>query len=154
TPRFVLGTGKSLNIRPPVDAATQAFDDLRCEINARFGLADPDDPRRAREIAHPDHELKIAAEALRWGEKPQEDIRLLIDAVLSLRAAQGLIRSRSVVIEQVSDLGMQVSREGHNDVTVSEPQSGQRWRMKGGRYVREFDAAGAVEAAASRRAGE
>ncbi|MDL4071130.1 relaxase/mobilization nuclease domain-containing protein, partial [Enterobacter hormaechei subsp. xiangfangensis] len=151
TPRVELGTGKSLNIRPPGDAAKQAFDDLRSEINARYGLADPDDPRRAREIAQPDHELKIAAEALRRGEKPQEDIRLLIDAVLSQRAAQGLIRSRSDVIEQVSDLGMQVTREGKNYITVSDPQSGQRWRMKGGLYEREFDAAGAVEAAASRR---
>ena len=132
TPRVELGTGKSLNIRPPGDAAKQAFDDLRSEINARYGLADPDDPRRAREIAQPDHELKIAAEALRRGEKPQEDVRLLIDAVfLSQRAAQGLIRSRSDVIEQVSDLGMQVTREGKNYITVSDPQSGQRWRMKG-----------------------
>ncbi|MEF9334704.1 relaxase/mobilization nuclease domain-containing protein, partial [Escherichia coli] len=151
TPRVELSTGKSLNIRPPGDAAKQAFDDLRSEINARYGLADPDDPRRAREIAQPDHELKIAAEALRRGEKPQEDVRLLIDAVLSQRAAQGLIRSRSDVIEQVSDLGMQVTREGKNYITVSDPQSGQRWRMKGGLYEREFDAAGAIEAAASRR---
>ncbi|MDS0002977.1 hypothetical protein KC310_25555, partial [Enterobacter hormaechei subsp. xiangfangensis] len=79
-------------------------------INARYGMADPDDPGRAREIALPDHDLKIAAEALIRGEKPQVDIRLLIDAVLSQRAAHGLIRSRSDFIEQVSDLGMQVTR--------------------------------------------
>ena len=151
TPRVELSTGKSLNIRPPGDAAKQAFDDLRSEINARYGLADPDDPRRTREVAQPDHELKIAAEALRRGEKPQEDVRLLIDAVLSQRAAQGLIRSRGDVIDQVSDLGMEVTREGKNYITVSDPQSGQRWRMKGGLYEREFDAAGAIEAAASRR---
>lgn len=151
TPRVELGTGKSLNIRPPGDAAKQAFDDLRSEINARYGLADPDDPRRTREIAQPDHELKIAAEALRRGEKPKKDVRVLIDAVLSQRAAQGLIRSRSDVIDQVSDLGMEVTREGKNYITVSDPQSGQRWRLKGGLYEREFDAAGAIEAAASRR---
>ncbi|MDS0002976.1 hypothetical protein KC310_25550, partial [Enterobacter hormaechei subsp. xiangfangensis] len=45
---------------------------------------------------------------------------------------------------------MQVTREGKNYITVSDPQCGQRWRMKGGLYEREFDAAGAVEAAASR----
>lgn len=151
TPRVELGTGKSLNIRPPGDAAKQAFDDLRSEINARHGLADPDDPRRTREISQPDHELKAAAEALRRGEKPQEDVRVLIDAVLSQRASQGLIRSRSDVIDQVSDLGMEVTREGKNYITVSDPQSGQRWRMKGGLYEREFDAAGTIEAAASRR---
>lgn len=151
TPRVELGTGKSLNIRPPGDAAKQAFDDLRSEINARYGLADPDDPRRTREISQPDHELKAAAESLRRGEKPQDDVRVLIDAVLSQRASQGLIRSRSDVIDQVSDLGMEVTREGKNYITVSDPQSGQRWRMKGGLYEREFDAAGAIEAATSRR---
>ncbi|MDS0002967.1 hypothetical protein KC310_25470, partial [Enterobacter hormaechei subsp. xiangfangensis] len=56
-PRVGLGTGKSPNIRPPGEAANQAFDDLLSEINAMYGLAEPDDPRRAGEIAQPDHEL-------------------------------------------------------------------------------------------------
>jgi len=151
TPRVELGTGKSLNIRPPGDQAKAAFDDLRSEINARHGLADPDDPSRRRDIAQPDHELKIAAAALRHGDRPQQDTRLLIDAVLTQRAAQGLIRNRHDVIEHVADLGMQVTREGKNYITVTEPESGARWRLKGGLYEREFDAAGAIEAATSDR---
>src|SRR5699024_1086172 len=44
TPRVELSTGKSLNIKPPGDLAQATFDDFRSEINARYGLADPDDP--------------------------------------------------------------------------------------------------------------
>ncbi|WP_446471514.1 relaxase/mobilization nuclease domain-containing protein [Xenorhabdus stockiae] len=150
TPRVELSTGKSLNIRPPGSAAKQAFDDFRSEVNARYGLADPDDPHRAREIAQPDHLLKIAAEAIRRGEKPQDDMRVLIDAVLSQRAVQGVIRHRRDVIEQVADLGLEVTREGKNYITISDPESGQRWRMKGGLYEREFDATRAIEAATPR----
>ncbi|WP_444876161.1 relaxase/mobilization nuclease domain-containing protein [Xenorhabdus yunnanensis] len=150
TPRVELSTGKSLNIRPPGAAAKQAFDDFRSEVNARYGLADPDDPHRAREIVQPDHLLKIAAEAIRRGEKPQGDMRVLIDAVLSQRAVQGVIRNRRDVIEQVADLGLEVTREGKNYITVSDPESGQRWRMKGGLYEREFDATRAIEAAVPR----
>ncbi|EBH8355366.1 relaxase/mobilization nuclease domain-containing protein [Salmonella enterica] len=148
TPRVELSTGKSFNIRPPGEAAKRAFDDFRSEINARYGLADPDDPNRARDISQPDHELKIAAEALRRGEKPTEDIRVLLDTILSQRAVQGLIRSRSDVMEHVADLGFAVTREGKNYITVADEQSGHRWRMKGGLYEREFDATGAIEAAA------
>ncbi|MDE9590291.1 hypothetical protein, partial [Xenorhabdus bovienii] len=103
-----------LNIRPPGVTAKQAFDDFRSEVNARYGLADPDDPHRAREIAQPDHLLKIAAEAIRRGEKPQDDMRVLIDAVLAQRAVQGVIRNRRDVIQQVVDLGLEVTREGKN----------------------------------------
>jgi len=151
TPRVELCSGKSLNIRPPGDLVKAAFDDLRSEINARHGLADPDDPRRKRDVAQPDHALKIAAEALRRGEKPQEDVRTLIDAVLSQRAAQGFIRSRSDVVAQISDLGMEVTREGKNYITVCESASGERWRLKGGLYEREFDATRTIEAAAPDR---
>lgn len=150
TPRVELSTGKSLNIRPPGAAAKQAFDDFRSEVNARYGLADPDDPHRAREIAQPDHLLKIAAEAIRRGEKPQDDMLVLIDAVLSQRAVQGVIRNRRDVIEQVADLGLKVTREGKNYITISEPDSGQRWRMKGGLYGLEFDATRTIEEAVPR----
>ncbi|MDE9566799.1 hypothetical protein KKI93_23110, partial [Xenorhabdus bovienii] len=129
----------------------RAFDDFRSEINARYGLADPEDPHRVREIAQPDYLLKIAAEALRRGEKPQDDMRMLIDAVLSQRAVQGVIRNRSDVIDQVASLGLKVTREGKNYITVSEAESGLRWRMKGGLYEREFNATRAIEAEAPRR---
>jgi hypothetical protein len=151
TPRVELATGNSLNIRPPGEATTKVFDDLRSEINARYGFADPDDPSRTRDVAVPDHALKMAAEALRRGEKPESDVRLLIDGVLSQRAVQGLIRDRADLVEQVSDLGLAVTREGKDYITVSEPQSGQRWRLKGTLYERDYTAGRAIKAAESCR---
>jgi hypothetical protein len=147
TPRVELSTGKSLNIRPPGDGSKAVFDDLRSEINALYGFADPEDQDRARDVTVPDYVLKIAAEALRRGDKPEADIRVLIDDVLSQRALGGLIRNRSDVVAQVTDLGLVVVREGKDTITVSEPESGQRWRMRGALYERKFTVSGAVEAA-------
>lgn len=152
TPRVELSTGKSLNIRPPGDGTKRVFDDLRSEINARYGFADPDDPARARNVAVPDFALKQAAESLRKGETPEIDVRVALDAVLSQRAIQGVIRSRSDLTEQIRELGFEVPREGKNYITVLEPESGSRWRMKGALYEREFDVDRAIEAAAANRA--
>lgn len=152
TPRVELSTGKSMNIKPPGARAQEHFDDLRSEINARYGLADPTDPARTRGVSTPDHELKIAAEALRSGQKPQENIRALIDALMSERAVNGLVRSQSDAIEQLKELGFDVPRSGKDYITVSEPESGQRWRLKGALYAREWDVSRALEAA--KRSGE
>lgn len=151
TPRVELSTGKSLNIKPPGDLAQATFDDFRSEINARYGLADPDDPDRARNVSVPDHELKAAAEAVRSGQKPSENIRVLLDEVLTERAVQGLITSREDVIEHVKDLGFEVGREGKNYITVTEPESGGRWRLKGALYARDYEPSQTIERAEAAR---
>lgn len=151
TPRIELETKKSLNIRPPGKVAKATFDDFRSEINARYGLADPDDPDRARNIAIPDHELKKAAEALRKGEKAPDNVRQLIDDVLTERAVNGLITSRNDVLEHVKDLGFEVTRQGKDYITVKEPESGQRWRLKGALYDREFEPSTTIERAEKKR---
>ena len=145
TPRVELSTGKSLNIKPPGERAREHFDDFRSEINARYGLADPTDPNRVRNVSTPDHELKIASEALRSGQKPPDNMRVLIDEVLSQRAVQGLIRSREDVLVHVKDLGFDVTRAGKDYITVSEPQSGQRWRLKGELYARDYEPSRTIE---------
>ena len=147
TPRVELSTGKSLNIKPPGAKATQHFDDFRSEINARYGLADPTDPSRTKNVRMPDHELKIAAEALRRGEKPGHNMRELIDSVLTQRAEAGLIRNRDDVTENVKDLGLEITREGKDYITVQEPESNKKWRLKGPLYARDFEPGRAVAAA-------
>ena len=139
TPRVELETGKSLNIKPPGDRAREHFDDFRSEINAKYGLADPTDPDREKNIASPNHELKIASEALRKGEKAPDNIRQLIDEVLTQRAVKGLIRSREDVLNHVKQLGLETTREGKNYITVSDPNSEGRWRLKGGLYAQDFE---------------
>ena len=147
TPRVELGTGKSLNIKPPGDRSREHFDDFRSEVNARYGLADPTDPDRLKNVSTPDHELKIAAEALRKGEKAPDNMRELIDAILTQRASQGLIRSRNDVLEHVSQLGLETTRTGKNYITVSDPESTNRWRLKGGLYAKDFEPSTAIERA-------
>ena len=151
TPRVELSTGKSFNIKPPGQLAQDTFDDFRSEINARYGLSDPTDPNRARNVSTPNHELKMAAEARRNGEKPLDDIRQLVDGVLTERAAQGLIRSRSDVLEHVKELGFEVKREGKDYITVAEPESGGRWRLKGELYARDYEPSRTLERAEEAR---
>ena len=152
TPRVELSSGKSLNIKPPGKGTQKQFDDFRSEINARYGLADPTDPDRAKNVSTPDHELKIASEAIRAGLKPKDDIRTLIDQALTERAVQGLIRSREDVVSNINDLGLSVTRQGKDYITVSEPESGQRWRMKGALYERQFEPSRTIEKADQARA--
>ena len=150
-PRVELISGKSLNIRPPGEKTKQHYDDFRSEINARYALADPTDPSRARNVSTPDHELKIASEALRRGEKAPENIRELIDGVLTQRVTEGLITNREDVLTQVKDLGFNITRTGKDYITVQEPESGQRWRMKGPLYAREFEPSRTLEATETAR---
>jgi hypothetical protein len=147
TPRVELATGKSLNVKPPGERAREHFDDYRSEVNAKYGLADPADPDRAKNVSTPDHELKIAAEALRKGEKAPDNMRELIDGVLTQRAVRGLIESREDVLNHVKQLGLETTREGNNYITVSDPNSTGRWRLKGGLYAKDFEPSAAIERA-------
>ena len=147
TPRVELSTGKSMNIRPPGEKTKQHFDDFRSEINAKYGLADPTDPSRVKQVSTPDYELKIASEALRSGQKPTDNMRELLDEVLTKRAVQGLIGSREELLENVKELGFDVPRAGKNYITVADSDTGQRWRLKGGLYERDFEPSRTIEKA-------
>ena len=147
TPRVELASGKSLNIKPPGERAKEHFDDFRSEVNARYGLADPTDPDRERNISVPNHVLKKAAEALRRGERAPDNIWQLIDEALTQRALKGLIHSREDVLASVKELGLETTRQGKNYITVSDPNSTNRWRLKGGLYARDFESRATIEKA-------
>lgn len=149
TPRVELSTGKSLNIRPPGELAKRHFDDFRSEINARYGLADPTDPDRERRIKMPNHDLKKAAEAIRLGEKPKENIRGLVDELLTQRAENGLIQNRDEVINAVKELGFTVPRAGKNYITIE--ADGKKMRMKGALYERDYQPGTTLENANQKR---
>ena len=151
TPRVEMVSGRSMNIRPPGDLAEEQFDDFRSEINARYGLADPDDPARAKTVSIPNHVLKKAAEAIRKGEKPKKDMRTLIDDIMQQRASEGLIKNRDDVLENLKDMDFEIPHEGVNFVTVKDPKSNNRWRLKGELYAREYDFSRTIRAAAQAR---
>ena len=68
TPRMELVSGKSLNIHPPGRVSQALFDTFRSMINAEYGLADPDDPARARDVSLPNHIAKLAGRRQPEGE--------------------------------------------------------------------------------------
>jgi len=151
TPRVELSSGKSFNIKPPGKNTEKQFDDLRSAINAKYGFADPEDPLRARNVKTPSHELKVARNALREQKMPSEDIRQLIDSLLTERAVQGLIRDRQTLLTNVEELGFEVTRAGKNYITVKDPESSKRFRLKGQLYEQDFTPSRALEAAAAKR---
>jgi hypothetical protein len=97
----------------------------------------------------PDHELKQAAEALKRGENAPDNVREVMDGILTQRAVTGLIRSRTDLLEHVHDLGCEVTRAGKDYITVA--AAGQRWRLKGPLYARDFDPGRAITAADAAR---
>ena len=75
-PRVELSTGKSLNIAPPGPASRELFDTFRSLINAEYGLADPEDVTRARDLSLPNHLARVRAEAARQGKPvPRDTLR-------------------------------------------------------------------------------
>lgn len=158
TARCELSTGKSLNIAPPEKkdllGRRPYFDDFRSMINARYGLADPDDPDRERGLKIPDHEAKIVA-MLKRGAEPNEQEKAVLDKaelrdalhdLLILRVREGLINSRDDVLKTAVELGFEINRAGKDYITVR--HNDLKIKMKGGIYEQQFDRAAALEAEA------
>ena len=142
TPRVELTTGKSLNICPPGRGARQAYDDFRSMINAEYGLADPDDPARERDIQHPTGDRKaVAWEELGLPEnvsaaKRRMELREMAHSLIAKRVEAGLIRDRSSLLEQVQELGFSVTRASKSSITLLHPDDpdATRFKLKGAIY--------------------
>ncbi len=85
-PRIELTTGLSLNIRPPGPKATDLFDTFRSMINARYGLADPDDPARMQDVIM----SNVLAKMHVYQDAPVEAQDVPLAAVLQERVKNGL----------------------------------------------------------------
>ena len=134
TPRVELNTGKSFNIKPPSKIVQQQFDDFRSEINAKYGLAAPDDPARKRDLSIPDHILK----AQKYTSEPKKDIREVLHSYLEQKALQGEIYDRESLINTISSLGFEIPRAGKNYITVKDTDNNKKFRMKGSIYEESF----------------
>lgn len=139
TPRVELSTGKSLNIRPPGKGHQKVFDDFRSEINARFGLADPDDPNRKRSASIPDYEEKVSAEMRRKGLKTSSNARELINDILLQQIKINLVKDRIDVLTSLKELGLTITRETKTSITVIDPSNEKKKiRLTGEIYERGF----------------
>jgi len=136
-PRVELSTGKSLNIAPPGKVSRELFDTFRSKINAEYGLADPDDPSRAKDISLPDHIARIKAKEGRTATEKKADIREVINGYVRERVDNGVIKNRDDVVTALKEAGFKIPREGKNYITVEDSETGDKYRMKGSLYDKE-----------------
>lgn len=132
-PRAILaGNGKlrSINPHPPGAESRKLFDSCRDMLNARYGWADPEDPKRARLVSVPNYVLKIAAEAKRAGKESKKHLAEQIGEWAEASLAAGEIKCRDDLLRQLQQNGIQVARTGKDYVTLVNDQ-GARMRLRG-----------------------
>jgi hypothetical protein len=135
-PRIDLATGKSLNIAPPGKPTRELFDTFRRLTNDEFGFSDPDDPARARMIRVPSYIAKGAA--------TRADLRATITAFLQEKVSAGLIKNREDLLRSLREAGCTISRAGEDYVTVVDPSTNKRCRLKGRLFDKDFSPASPV----------
>ncbi len=138
-PRVELASGKAFNPCPP--GWQKDFDVMRDLHNHREGWARPDDPARAR-LHTPEHADLHKARLLRWGKTPSEDDRAAakeaVHTYLKEKIEQGLIRTRADIAEALTEAGLEINRAGKDYITVKDPESGAKLRLKGGIYAEHW----------------
>lgn len=136
TPRVELYTGKSLNIAPP--GWHGYFKPWQTSLNIREGWARPDEPTRKR-IYEPGYMALINADREAKGEEPIKDTRQLLTEYVLSRVEAGLVSNRDDIIALFKDeLGLGITRQGKDYITVLDPDTDKRYRLKGKLYEREF----------------
>ena len=128
TPRMELTTGKALNVAPP--GWERSYAPLRDTLNWSQGWARPDDPDRATELH-------------RAPEKAHDGFRLRegrdgIHAYLTGLMEAGSVRDRSSMVLALQEAGLQVPRQGKDYLTVHDPEGGEKYRMKGRIYEKDW----------------
>ncbi|WP_299377005.1 relaxase/mobilization nuclease domain-containing protein, partial [uncultured Tateyamaria sp.] len=117
TPRLELTSGRSLNIAPP--GYEKAFDSLRDVMNRRHGWADPMELERTREVRDT---IETPTRA-----QGRDELRAWILDQVSV----GLITDRASMLDTLTDAGFDIPRAGKAYLTAQDPDTGERWRLKG-----------------------
>ena len=146
-PRVELTSGKSLNIAPPGPIKTDGrrvvhpvFDHWRDYWNHTKGWAKPDDPDRQR-LMEPKHLALKSATGLRQGLDRTPDSAQAVTAYLSQQVELGLVNDRASLLASLHDAGLETPRAGKHYITVLDPQTGERYRLRGTLYEQHFDPA-------------
>lgn len=126
TPRLELTSGRSLNIAPP--GYQHAFDSLRDLMNKTHDWADPMDLARAQEVRSPS-ESKYRAQG-----------RDKLHAWVLDQVSVGLITDRVSMVEALTDVGFEIPRAGKAYLTALDPDTGERWRLKGEIFHEDWQA--------------
>ena len=138
-PRVELSGGKAFNPCPP--GWQKHFDVFRDLHNHREGWARPDDPARAR-LHTPEHADLHKARLLRWGKAPGKDERAeakqAVHEYLRACIGQGTVASRADVLTALQEVGLEINRAGKDYITIKDPESGEKLRLKGGIYAEHW----------------
>lgn len=140
TVRMELTTGKSLNIAPPGYEA--AFDSLRDLMNKTHDWADPMDAERVQEV-------RSIVEGTQRVHGRDELHAWVLDQI-----SIGLVTDRPTMIQALSEAGFALPRLSKNYITAQDPETGERWRLKGDIFDENWTAADASEREIEHRAGE
>ena len=133
TPRMELTSGRSLNIAPP--GYQSAFDALRDTLNKEQRWADPLAPERARDAIS-------LIEHARRGEAREVIHDWLLD-----RIETGAIQDRGGIVSSLEAAGFEIPRAGKNYITALDPDSGERFRLKGDIFNEDWTREAALERA-------
>lgn len=128
TPRMELCSGRALNIAPP--GWESSYAPLRDALNLSHGWARPDDPERARELTQ-------APERAQEGYRLREGREGIHEYLTGLVASQS-VTDRASMVQAIRDAGLEVTREGKDYLTVHDPESDERFRMKGRIYEKDW----------------
>ncbi len=123
--RCDLDTGRSMNIAPP--GWEKTFDLVRDEFNHRKGWARPDDPLRARTV-QPQHEA----------HKDTLTDKKSITGFLEARIAQGFINNRQDIIKALDEVGVPITRQGTEYISIKPDPTKRAIRLKGAIYDAKF----------------
>ena len=135
--RCDLATGLSLNIAPP--GWERTYDPLRDTFNYEHGWSRPDDPARARPSRPAPHLAYQARAVRRSGDEVEPGVREQIGMHLLELVAAGRVQDRAGVVAALDERGYDVPRQGEHYVTARDPATGERWRLRGALYERDFD---------------
>lgn len=142
-PRVELSSGKAFNPCPP--GWQKHFDVFRDLHNHREGWARPDDPARAR-LRTPEHAGLHSARLIRWDKTPGKDERAeakdAVHAYLLMKIEKGQVTDRSELLAALRKADLEINRAGKDYITVKDPASGEKLRLKGGIYAEHWQLAG------------
>lgn len=126
TPRLELTSGRSLNIAPP--GYEKAFDSLRDVMNQRHGWADPMELERTQEV-------RDTNETSTRAQGRDELHAWLLDQV-----SVGLITDRGSMLDALTDAGFDIPRISKAYLTARDPDTDERWRLKGEIFHEDWQA--------------
>lgn len=146
TPRLELVSGRALNIAPP--GWERSYSKLRDALNLEHGWARPDDPARAREVA-----FELSPPWAQHGFHLQEGKEAVHDYVTAL-IARGAIHDRPSLTHALTEAGLEVTRAGRDYVTVRDPNTDERLRLRGRIYEKDWSDDAELGRAAAGEIGE